>query len=192
MAGTCECDGQRRLPRYVVVAFLFRWSRSQQRMSANPPLAASLDRDLPGAGIGCCAALLRALGTDLGCDDLGRPNLAQQSAAHQRARVAELCHLPPACAQPVDRVARCRQRRLRCHHVCVEDRDRYRVVIGRVRCSLRQCAVVDLCAAVAAACALAMDAVGAWPLHSVVDLEKRHGDGSPTRRWAPSAATNRC
>ena len=113
--------------------------------------------------------------SDLGRTHVGCTDLAQQSAAHERAGVAELCHLPLACALPVDRLVRCCGRRLRRHHVCVAKQDRHRTVIDRLLCSLRQCAVVDLCAAVAAACALAMDASGTRPFHSASAHEPRHG-----------------
>ena len=147
--------------------------------------------DLPGsgsAGPGFAASALALARlrsapvgrTDLGCThlgrtDLGRTHVAQQSAAHERAGVAELCHLPSARPLPVDRLVRCCRRRLRRHHVCVAKQDRHRTFIDRLLCSLRQCAVVDLCAAVAAACALAMDAGGARPFHSAFADEPRHG-----------------
>src|SRR5262249_26345837 len=126
-------------------------------MSTTPPLATSPDQTLPAPALRGRHWLLRGFdlhrwdvrtwdsrtleSTDLGRSQLGRTDLAQQSAADERAGVAELRHLPLACAQPVDRLARCR-----CHHVCVANRNRHRAAGCRLPCSLWQCAVVDLCA----------------------------------------------
>src|SRR3984885_16327049 len=97
---------------------------------------------------------------------MGRPNLAQQSAAFECTRLAELCRLPPTRPLLFDRFDRGGRRHLHRDHVCVAEPCRYGAVAGRLLRSLLQCAVVDLCPPLAAPCTLAMDASWARSLHS--------------------------
>ena len=82
--------------------------------------------------------------------------MAEQSPADQRARLVEFRHLSPDGALFLARVLQRCRRRLRHHHDRVADRRRHRAFACGLPRSLRQRAVVDLCAAVAALVAVAM------------------------------------
>ena len=163
-------------------------------MSTIPPLATSPDRDLPAPALRRRPWLLR--GFDLRMWDARtwdartwRNNLRLTSALVLLSFV--ICHLLAHSLLIVSFDAA----------DAVFDVTMYvwqtkigtGTATGRLLCPLRQRAVVDLCAAVTAACALAMDASGDSAF-SIPLLLMSHvmGTGSPTTRWASSAATNPC
>ena len=137
-----------------------RRSRTQQRMSIMPPLATSAgsgSADAPAlrrrpapAQLGNCA-VGRHGRWDLHCTwdaRTWRNNLRLTSALVLLSFV--ICHLLAHSLLIVS--FGCCRRRLRRHYVCVANRRRHRAAACRLPCPLRQRAVVDLCAAVAAAC----------------------------------------
>ena len=109
--------------------------------------------------------------------------MAEQSAARQRARALELCHLSLDRARlPAGVVQRCRHR-LRHHHDGVADRSRHCAPADGFSSPLRQCVVFDLHPPDAPLAAVAMGADRARLIYSVVaDVARaRH----PARRNLP-------
>src|SRR5208282_4474389 len=96
--------------------------------------------------------------------------MEEQSPAHKRPCIAQLCNLSPNSPLPAANLFRERRCRPQYPNVPVANLDRHGAPDDGPACSLRQRVVVDIYSPLAAPIALGMGATLAWPMHpDIVD-----------------------